>query len=173
MQPHIIALLVFGCLTSGFIGAFIGAKVRAARENKTVEALVGQLRTHIQALSEILATKNTELERLSVQAADEHRRRVETVEMIAVTERDRNQWKEMYWKASLGHSAAQELLMNRIGLLHSVLTRHGIKIPRNFKDCEDAVNKFRADHGPKKSDGDSTGGRIAIQPTESVESPKC
>lgn len=173
MQPHIIVLLVVGCLTSGALGAFIHANVRSFRVNRSIEALIAQLRGHIDSLSEILTAKNTELERLAAEAADQHRRRVETVEAIAVIERARDQWKDMYWKAGLGHSAAQELLMSRIHQLHSLLTKCGIKIPRNFEQCEEAVKKFRAEHDPEKLRLIGTGSQAANTRPDSVESQKC
>lgn len=155
------------------LGVVLGWRLRKLdiddKVNHAFELLLGQ----VDVLTAEIVTKSTELTAALTQAADEHQRRVQVVEMIAVVERDREQWKKMYWDCGLGHSAAQDLLMRQILKLRMQVQRLGGKLPSDGHACDEAVDNFRKTHGQngsRKSVGIAGGSGVANVPAESVVS---
>src|SRR5690349_2291313 len=82
-------------------------------------AAITDLAAELGATSAALVEANS-------RASSEHKQRVEIVECVAMIERERNMWKDKYWKAAFGHSAAQELLFAEITRLYRLCTQKGV-----------------------------------------------
>lgn len=118
------------------------------------------------AALEVQIQKTTEF---AAHAADAEKRRVATVECIALIEGERNDWRNRYWECGLGHSAAQAMLMREIVRQRAVLKHHNIKFTEN-PACGQVVNDFSSRHlPPKVTDRIDPGAGVANQGANPVD----
>jgi hypothetical protein len=163
-----IAVLATTALLSLSTGLFIGwIKFYLDPSSRILVKLGEQART-MGDLSASLVEQTAKTAEASALAADEHKKRVQVVECIAVIENDRNGWRDRYWECGLGHSAAQELLMREIMRLRRVLDKNSIKYTANSA-CGQLVDDFSRRHTPPETSNRIDHGEVAKTPVNPVD----
>jgi outer membrane murein-binding lipoprotein Lpp len=121
-----------------------------ALKKKTIKQLVSDViegqKFKIEALSEHVKSLSSDLKEANDEARKQHDQRVQVVECIAVIEKDRDQWRNMYWRAGYGHSVAQNLLVAEMTRLSRILQRHNIPKSEVNQACGQVVDEFQRQH---------------------------
>lgn len=116
---------VAAALACGYVPALFWARAagrRAARQ--TLDAL--SVRERI--LSEHAQTLVVEVESARAVAQDERARRERYFLQISAFETQRDEWQSLYYKQSIGHGNAQELMISWINVLAQKLQAHGVRV---------------------------------------------
>jgi hypothetical protein len=135
-----LALLIFST------GCVIGWLLKRSSLKELATDLVLMQRDQIKALSDEVKSLADDLVQANEQAKREHEQRVQTVECIAIIEKDRNTWQKKYWDAGYGHSVAQNLLVAEMTRLSRLLQRHNIPRSEANPACGQVVDEFQAKH---------------------------
>ena len=84
---------------------------------------------------------------IAAHAKNEERRRIEVVETISEALRERDQWRDLYWEAGLGHSAAQQQMLEEIRRLGRTLSAHKISFRDKSQHFAEIAHNFSGKHG--------------------------
>ena len=156
-----------------FLPIYMGYRFGAyRREAELVPLFAAPLREATDEAAKVSALLAAETER----ANNEHRRRVEVVEMIAEIEKERNVWKGMYFSAGAEYGAAQAMLLRELGRLSMLCKKHKIPKAEVSEALMKVVNEVAGrhpppSHGPETQSMVTAGAPIAETPPATVDSP--
>lgn len=143
-----LLVIIIAAVVAAFVfalGVLVGGRAAIAMKRAFDRELERKDQAHTEdfgrAIDERLALER-ELAEQKALVANEVRRRREVVECVAVVEKERNTWKEMYFRTGLGHSAAQNMLMREITRLSLLCKRAGIKNGEIDPNIQRVVREF-------------------------------
>jgi hypothetical protein len=145
----------------------IGVASFKARRARTLSGLLKEQTELSKAMRVELDQKSEEMKRLSAESAEHFKIRTQTVEMIGVSERERNVWKEKYLETAIGHSGAQEMMMREIGRLVLLCRRNKIDVRQNpalVQVRDEFEKKFVAPIAPE--DVERIAGSLRVKPVD-------
>lgn len=152
MTPLLLVIVV--SLAAGIPSLLMGLLIGRRQRQQQVVELTTEL--HQQAQVTI---------RMSRLASEERKSKNDTVEAIAIIEKERDKWKDMYFKASIGHGNAQAMLMRELGRLSNLCQRNNLKNANVSADVRKVVAEFTqefvAQNGTEKGEGIAGGSQVA------------
>lgn len=134
-----VLLVMFG--VAGWLGRRLGA---ASRPAPVVESAAATRAVELEVTLEGVRERVRQLE---AEVAEEKRKRMETVGIICDVQKERNQYRDLWWACAMEHSAAQHFMAEKHSQLVKICKRHGID-PRE----DERVAKLAKDYAQKHSE---------------------
>ena len=140
---------VFFAALFHLLGVAIGILIRQGHVAVKAAEIVDKQAAQIELLSGMLEGQTKELNAANEALSAEKERSQHLFSSVQIIERDRDQWRDMYWKCGLGHSNLQQMMTQQMTQLVTRLKRLDPRQPDLPTELVQAVENFRAEHVEK------------------------
>lgn len=131
---HFLLFIVGSALAISWLASVIGGRLRAASRPVDVP--------ETEPEAEAATDWKTECEA-------ERRKRFELVAIISDIQRERDQYKNLWWTCATEHGAAQHFMAEKYAALVKICKRHNVN-PREDAQVAKLASEYEARHGEEK-----------------------